>query len=168
MRIAALTSLPADAAEALVRHFSDHTDAIADARFGEDVPTKMIFAPERSFPASLHYMFFPRGTCQDFHWHPGGRHLVVLGDTPLTVRTNDCDTDTDPYENATSHEVPAFTVAAIRFGAETWHEFSSCGESGLGIVAFTFHDSDDLISASVTLMEDLTTFWPSPPVVKSA
>jgi hypothetical protein len=161
VEISRLGSMEPAVVRGVVRHFAESNGTLADAFFGGDIPTKMIFAPEISFPASLHYMFFPRGTVQEFHWHPGGRHLVVLGDTELTIRFNGCDEATNPYTNPTTRRVRPNTWTAIRFPSHTWHEFSSTSAAGTGIVAFSFHDTDDLISSSPRLMQELSTFWHS-------
>jgi hypothetical protein len=158
MKILLFTSPPERAVAALVAHFSMDT-SLANADFGGDFPTRVLCAPEEEFPASLHYMFFPRGAKQQFHWHPGGRHLLVLGDSDLHIRSNTCDADTDPNQGCVLDIIPAYTLAIIRFPARTWHEFSAPSEHGTGVVAFSFHDTDDLISTSPTLMEELTTFW---------
>jgi len=160
VNILRFTSLPKPAATALVAHFVDHSDILADATFGESIPTRVLFAPERHFAASLHYMFFPQGTCQRFHWHPGGRHLLILGDTQLMIRFSSCGESEDPHLSAQTELIEANTMAFVRFPAGTWHEFSAPSDQGSGIIAFSFHDADDLISSASNLMDELTTFWP--------
>jgi hypothetical protein len=158
MKILLFTTPPRRVVADLVAHFSMDS-SLANADFGGDFPTRVLCAPEAEFPASLHYMFFPRGAKQQFHWHPGGRHLLVLGDCDLHIRSNTCDANTDPNHSCALDVVPAHTLAVIRFPARTWHEFSAPGKDGAGVVAFSFHDTDDLISTSPNLMEELTTFW---------
>jgi len=160
MKLESILDLQADVVAGIVNRFAENNAMLADACFGPDQPTKMIFAPETGFPASLHYMFFPRGSCQQFHWHPGGRHLLVLGDTDLRIRFNNCDERTNPNDGASTRNILRHTLAAVRFEAKVWHEFSAPSESGTGVIAFSFHDTDDLISTSPTLMEELTVFWP--------
>lgn len=154
------TTLPKPAATALVAHFADNSHILTDATFGETIPTRVLFAPEPCFAASLHYMFFPQGTRQRFHWHPGGRHLLILGDTELLIRYSSCSKSEDPHLSAQTELIEATTMAFVRFPAETWHEFSAPSDQGSGIIAFSFHDADDLISSGPNLMDELTTFWP--------
>ena len=160
MNVLRFTTLPEPAATALVAHFADHSDTLADTTFGGTIPTRVLFAPERWFPASLHYMFFPQGTCQRFHWHPGGRHLLILGDTQLMIRFSSCGESEDPHLSPQTELIEPATLAFVRFPAGAWHEFSAPSDQGSGIVAFSFHDADDLISSAANLMDELTTFWP--------
>jgi len=162
MKMETLLTVEPSVINELVASFAQHNDELADARFNENVPVRMIFAPESGFPASLHYMFFTRGVRQDFHWHPGGRHLLVFGDTELTVRYNTCSTDTNPYLEPITLTVSTGTMASIRFPARTWHEFSAQSDEGTAVIAFSFHDTDDIVSSSPTLMEELTTYWHGP------
>lgn len=167
MQLKTIITLHPAAVTSILAEVQDQTSTLTDTFFGEATPTRMLFAPESGFPASLHYMFFARGSRQQFHWHPGGRHLVILGDTALTIRTNPCDTRVNPYDSPVVHAIAPYTLAAIRLAGHTWHEFSACDEDGTGIVAFSFHDCDDLVSTSPTLMDELTTFWDGSLVVTS-
>jgi hypothetical protein len=156
------TKIPAVVAGPWVAHFAGRAGKLATACFDGTIPTRMLFAPDPLLAASLHWMFFPRGEHQRFHWHPGGRHLLVLGDTPLTIHHSTCAPGEDPEEHATITRVPAHTFAAIRFHAGVWHRFSSTGTSGSGVIAFSFHDTDDVVSTSASLMEELTTYRTEP------
>ncbi len=158
MKIVKLATLSLDLVTRFVSELSERTNTPHAAKF-DSLPTRMIFPPERGFPSSLHYMWFPRGSCQRFHWHPGGRHLIVCGDTELQIRHNSLPETGDPNVDPTTDVIEPGVVAVIRFPSLFWHEFSTPSASGIGVVAFSFHDKDDLISTSLGLMEELTTFF---------
>lgn len=158
MQIVKFARLDSSTASAFVQQMKSDSEHLVDAEFN-GLPTRVLFAPEPRFPASLHYLFLPSGKTQQFHRHPGGRHLLVLGDTLLRVRHSNCDENDDPRASCVESVIEANTLAVIRFPKNHWHEFSTPQTTGVGVIAFTFHDMDDLISDRADLMKELTIFW---------
>lgn len=128
------------------------------------LPTLVVFRPTADYPGSLHYMFFPPNAQQQFHYHPGERYLLLLGDVDLTIQHSTATITENPNDASTTTVLPACTAAAIRLKKETWHRFSTNG-TGIGVIAFTFHPDDGPESrdrALRGLMEELTVFWQEP------
>lgn len=128
------------------------------------LPTLVVFRPTGEYPGSLHYMFFPPNAEQQFHYHPGERYLLLLGDVDLTVQHSTAGIHENPYHASSTTVLPACTAAAIRLTKEMWHRFSTAG-TGIGVIAFTFHPDDGAESrdrALQGLMEELTVFWREP------
>jgi len=127
-----------------------------------DLPTLMLLQPKENLQSSFHYMHFPPNKKQIFHYHPSARYLLVLGDVDMHIHYNKCDLDSNPYNDFTTLTLPAFTLGIVRYEANVWHYFeSSKGENKRGIVAFTFHDQDDIEEIHDNLMEELTFFYKS-------
>ncbi len=126
-----------------------------------DLPTSVIYSPESAFPASMHCMYFPPGREQRFHWHPGGRHLIIMGDIAIDIDHSSKGLDDDPSEEYSTLTLDRLALHVVRFSAHTWHRFRTAGGSGAGVVAFSFHDRDDLVSGGDNLMEELTEFFRS-------
>ena len=113
-------------------------------------PTNVLFRPEASFPASMHFMYFPPGFTQPLHTHEGGRHLIILGGCDMTIATSVRD-----------YRIPRFCLGMVRFPSGFVHAFSADTNGGLGCAAFSFHenDGDDKeLAERDDLMEILTTF----------
>jgi hypothetical protein len=124
-------------------------------------PTAMLFRPTAEQPGSLHYMFFPAKARQEFHRHPGGRQILLVGDVDMHVHHSDAPLDANPLDDARMDVIPAGTFAAIRMPAEMWHCFETDDDSGSGVFAITFHDDDDVDPQAVDddLMEEATVYW---------
>lgn len=126
----------------------------------DGMPVKVLFAPEQDFPASLHYMFFPAGGFQRFHHHPDGRHLVLLGDTPLRIRHSLAPPDEEPFASVVTTEIPAGQLTIVRSKPLAWHEFSAPKrEVGTGIIAFSFHDKDSNTNHILNMLMRDTVFF---------
>jgi hypothetical protein len=116
-------------------------------------PTAMVFRPTRVHPGSLHYMFFPSRAAQTFHYHPGGRYLLLVGDVPMEVHHSEAGPEENPYDSEETVVLPPFVISGIRFPAQYWHSFQ------------TLHDDDDIDDPDTVaddLMEEKTVFWESP------
>jgi hypothetical protein len=125
-------------------------------------PTAMLLRPDRTYPGSLHYMFFPARACQEFHYHPGERYLVLIGDVDMHVHNSGVGQREDPTETPETLVVPANTLVAVRFPAYFWHSFETKSDFGLGVLALTFHNDDEIDALSPVaddLMEDRTIYW---------
>lgn len=167
MELHKLATFPKDVVDQMLqaaRASQEAGDAPLDTFNG--LPTLVVFRPTIEYPGSLHYMFFPPSAQQEFHYHPGERYLLLLGDVDLTIQHSNADIDTreNPGDTGSTVVLPACTAAAIRLKKETWHRFSTNG-SGIGVIAFTFHPDDGPESRSRALrglMEELTVFWREP------
>ena len=124
-------------------------------------PTAMLFRPTVTQPGSLHYMFFPAKARQDFHYHPGGRYILLVGDVDVHVHHSTAAVNVDPRAEEQKLVVPAGTFAAIRMPAEMWHCFETKSDTGAGVFAITFHDDDEVDPNAVDddLMEEATFYW---------
>jgi len=126
-------------------------------------PAAMLFRPDTTHVGSLHYMFFPPQACQRFHYHPGGRYVVLLGDVDMHIHYSTVDCESNPLDAAETLVVPALTFAAVRFPAFFWHCFETKSESGSGVLALAFHDDDqvddDAPPVDDDLMEEQTVYW---------
>lgn len=121
----------------------------------------MLFRPTVVQPGSLHYMFFPPKARQDFHYHPGGRYILLVGDVDMHVHHSPAAVDVDPQIAEEKLVVPAGTFAAIRMPPEMWHCFETDSDIGSGVFAITFHDDDEVDPGAVDddLMEEATFYW---------
>ena len=124
-------------------------------------PTAMLLRPTAEQPGSMHYMFFPARARQEFHYHPGGRYILLIGDVDMHVHHSGVGVAEDPTEAPETLVVNAGTFAAIRMKAETWHCFETKSDSGRGVFAITFHDDDEMDPSAVgdDLMEEATFYW---------
>lgn len=128
-------------------------------------PTAMLFPPMRPFLGSLHYMFFPPRAEQQFHHHPGVRYLVLLGDVAMHVHYSRSDVAEDPHLEEEVVTLHPHTLTAVRFPSRFWHSFRTASDTGRGVMAFSFHEDDDMPPGTVAqaaLMEEETTFWEPP------
>lgn len=127
-------------------------------------PTAMVFRPDEMHSGSMHYMFFPAKGRQEFHYHPGSRCLVLLGDVDMRIHFSTAACDSNPQATAQTAVVPALTLTAIRFPPFLWHCFETTGDIGTGVLGLTFHDDDcirDTLAITDELMEDRTVYWSS-------
>ena len=125
-------------------------------------PTAMLFRPGEVHSGSMHYMFFPARGRQKFHYHPGARCVVLLGDVDMRIRFSTADRDANPESTAQTRTVPALTLTAVRFAPFLWHCFETADDAGVGVLGLTFHDDDgvtDPPDITDELMEDLTVYW---------
>ena len=125
-----------------------------------NLPAAMLFAPNEQIRGSLHYMFFPPGKSQQFHYHPGDRYLVLVGDIDIRIKYSLAGPNDDPLLEAQEIVAPKNHICAMRFAANTWHMFSTLQEAGNGVVAFSFHGDDEISGDNLpgNLMEELTVF----------
>lgn len=163
MEITSLFSLPADAVAAVLASVEDtNADGSLPLVTFDGFPTAMLFRPNEQFTGSLHYMFFPAEATQAFHYHPTSRYLLVLGDVDLTVLHSPSGPDANPNAHAIRAVIPAYSLTILRFPGQYWHSFRTAQPSGRGVMAFTFHENDEVADVSNvrdTLMEQETTFW---------
>lgn len=130
-------------------------------------PTKVLFFPEIMFPASMHYMHFPPGSTQPFHHHPGGRHLIIIGDVDIAIRYCSTPEVLNPGQDAKLKNLPRLHIGLVRFPGRMLHSFSAEMNGSVGAVAISFHDNDGLRSGNPHLMEQLTIFWQRPEKIES-
>jgi len=126
------------------------------------LPTAMLFRPNSEMEGSFHYMFFPSSAQQRFHYHPGSRYLVLLGDVDIHVHYSNVGKEECPYNDMNCIILPKHTLCVVRFKPYLWHRFETKDERGTGVMAFSFHGDDQLEDTeNITddLMEELTTFW---------
>ena len=128
-----------------------------------NLPTAMLFRPNSDHEGSFHYMFFPTPAGQRFHYHPGARYLILIGDVETHVDYSYAPTNEDPKLSSQRIVIPSHTFQVIRFKPCLWHRFETNDNDGLGVVAFSFHGKDDVADGSISdnLMEEVTFFWES-------
>ncbi|HEV7390783.1 MAG TPA: hypothetical protein VGO08_03995 [Burkholderiales bacterium] len=129
------------------------------------LPTLVVFRPTSDHPGSLHYMFFPPGAEQQYHYHPGERYLLLIGDIDVIIQHSGAGIGDNPHETSNRTVLQAYTAGAIRLKKETWHKFATSNARGIGVIAFTFHPDDGPESRELAvsgLMEELTVFWQEP------
>ena len=118
-------------------------------------PVRTIFNPEPEFRASMHAMVLDSGFEQEMHRHNCGRHIICFGDIPFQFEYAP---PGDRVTSVHSLNMSAFVPQFIRFEALVWHKFKVSEERGLGVVAISFHDLDDVVSDAIDLMTQLTRF----------
>lgn len=164
MELITIATLPPPMTTDLLRALRNAQDTNSQLTTFNNLPTAMLFAPTAQYGASLHYMFFPAIARQRFHYHPRPRYLLLLGDTSVHVHYSAVPVTANPHQSARTLTIPPFVLSALRFEGNFWHAFETTGDAAIGVVAFSFHDNDqvtDLSTVSDHLMEELTTFWDS-------
>lgn len=158
-----LLSLEEGPVEGLLRSCLDaHDDPGLPMTSFNGFPTAMLLRPTAEQPGSLHYMFFPARASQEFHRHPGGRYILLVGDVPMHVHYSEAPPKENPADSCETLVIPARTFAGIRMPPEMWHRFETSSETGAGVFAITFHDDDEVDPTAVQddLMEEATFYWP--------
>ena len=126
----------------------------------EGLPTSVVFSPlENLFSGSLHYMRFPSGKKQRYHYHPKSRYLFILGSCSMHFRYSTAGIEDNPLPKSQLNILKPYNLYALRFPANTWHQFSTAEEKEGCIIAFSFHEDDDGEVFRDGFMEELTFFY---------
>lgn len=129
-----------------------------------ELPAAMIFPPAARHSGSLHVMYFPTPCGQRFHYHPGDRCLLLVGDVEVRVQHSEAGVESNPQPSSNTLHLRPLVLHSVRFPAFLWHRFSTVSETGSGVLAFSFHGDDQIEETEVVspnLMEELTVFLES-------
>ena len=159
MQAKKLVELEEVAARSLLRSMRGPFVGNAGAAFFAGQPVSLLIPPSLEIPASVHCMYFPPGSTQPLHRHPGDRLLLGVTCSKITIEHTP---DPSPLGATDLIVLPANAVVTLVIPRGTWHRFES-DAIGEGSVLFSFHphdDGDTEVLLASDLMERLTEFGP--------